>query len=206
MDTDSRQLVRKFCELCNWAHECWVTHKTLFDDNPNKELVNRNAPYFHEHLWHISLEYSYLQICKLHDSACFGRNNSYNLSISYIIEKLEWGEEKKRADELSQKLAYLYGRINPARNKVIAHNDLDILLKDEPVGAFTEGKDVEYFQYLQELVSLVYEKWVGGPFIFEDMNLGKANAREYLGCLEKGEEARARQLLEDLKRLESGSA
>jgi AbiU2 len=146
MDTSPFEIAQKFCELCNWAYECWITHRTLFDDNPNKEILNRKAPYFHEHLWHISHDYSFLQICKLHDPANSKATNSYNLSIRYIIDKLDWGDEKDSIKQLAGTLEKLYSRINTARNKVIAHNDLDVLLRGEPIGEFPEGLDIEYFQ------------------------------------------------------------
>lgn len=149
-----------------------------------------NAPYFHEHLRHISLEYSYLQICKLHDRAFSKATKSYNLSIGYMLEYFAWGNESESIEELTAKLNQLHSCINPARNKVIAHNDLEIVLKGEPVGEFPGGLDVEYFRYLQEFVSRVHERWVGGPYPMKDMNLGQADALEYLDVLRKAEFAR----------------
>lgn len=157
-------------------------HKALFDDNPDEKLLDRNAPYFHRHVGQISQEYSYLQICKLHDPATSRATNSSNLSISYIV-KLDWGDERESIEGLAEKLNKLNRHINPARNKVIAHNDLEVLLRGEPIGAFPHGLDVEYFQYLQEFVNRVHEKWVGGIRPFDKS--ANNHVEEYLYYLKK---------------------
>ncbi len=189
--TDSRTFAREFCHQCNWAFACWIAHRRIFDDNPNKEILNRNAPNFNEHLWRISQAYSYLQICKLHDPAKFTRRDktSYNLSISYIIEELDWGNQEDSIRQLAARLDQLYQRISPARNKVIAHNDLGVLLQVEPIGEFPEGLDKEYFQCLQEFASLVHKKCDSCHYLFKDMNHVMDGAYEYLEVLTNADQA-----------------
>jgi len=168
-------------------------HKTLFDENPHKEIMDVVAPHFHRHFWRVSLEYSYLQICKLHDPASSKTKTgiSHNLSIAYVIEKLDWGEsEKSSLETLAQKLDELNQRINPARSKVIAHNDRDILLRDEPIGGSRDGLDSEYFERLQEFVNCVSKKWLGRIYPFSSG--AKNNADEYLIFLKSSDLAKAR--------------
>ena len=38
MDIMSRDVALKFCDLCNWVYESWVTHKALFDENKTPEI------------------------------------------------------------------------------------------------------------------------------------------------------------------------
>jgi len=188
MEASPAELAKEFCELCNWAHECWMTHRTLFDDNPDKEIISRKAPYFHEYLWRISHDYSLLQICKLHDPDQF--NGSHNLSIKYMIHKLDWGNERDSVIQLADALNELYSRINIARNKIIAHNDLDILLGGEPIGDFREELDRDYFHCLHAFANRIREKWVGETYPpFKDMNFGAANALEYLDVLREADQA-----------------
>ncbi|MGH9607247.1 MAG: hypothetical protein ACRD3N_16285 [Terracidiphilus sp.] len=182
-------LAREFCHQCNWAFACWIAHRRIFDDNPNKEILDRNAPNFNEHLWRISQTYSYLQICKLHDPACSRGTKSSNLSISYIIANLDWGDEMDSIRQLAEKLNQLYSRINPARNKIIAHNDLGVLLQGEPVGEFPEGLDKEYFQCLQQFASRVHKKCDSGHYLFKDMNHVMDGAYEYLEVLRNSDQA-----------------
>lgn len=186
---DPPTLAREFCHQCNWAFACWITHRRIFDDNPNKETLDRNSPNFNEHLWRISQTYSYLQICKLHDQA--KDRNSYNLSIKYIVDNLNWGDEEKDSiKQLADKLDKLYSRMmKPARNKVLAHNDLDTLLRGEPIGGFPEGLDKEYFQWLQEFARRVHKQCDGGHYCFNDMNHVMDGAFEYLEVLENSDRA-----------------
>jgi len=169
---------------------CWITHKTLFDNNPDTKIMDLIAPYFHRHLLSISQAHSYLQICKLHDPAKTA--NSYNLSISYIINKITWNDQGKldSSKRLAEKLEKLNSCINPVRNKIIAHNDRDILLQDDPLGAFPAGIDEEYFQCLQEFVNQVHGEFVGGPYPFSECVINYAN--EYLSFLKHSDLANRR--------------
>lgn len=187
------ELTREFCHQCNWAFACWIAHRRIFDDNPNNKLLDRNAPNFNEYLWRISQAYTYLQICKLHDPAKSTRSGkiSYNLTIKYMTDYVDWGEEKDSVKQLADKLYDLYSQINisPARNKVIAHNDLDVLLSGDPIGGFPEGLDKEYFKCLQEFASHIYKKVVKGHYSFKDMNHVMDGAYEYLEVLKKSDQA-----------------
>jgi hypothetical protein len=185
MEPEPQQIAKIFCDLCNWAYECWITHRKLFVDNPDNNFFDEKAPYFHERLQKISHEYALLQICKLHDRADsrYKRAVSYSLTIDYLIDYFPWGDDKESIKQIAKKLDELNCRLNPARNKVIAHNDRDTLLRGEPVGGFREGLDNEYFQSLQEFVTRVHEKWVGGSYLFKDMNAAEADAQEYLEVL-----------------------
>jgi hypothetical protein len=190
---DPPTLVKEFCHQCNWAFACWIAHRRIFDDNSNKKLLDRIAPNFNEYLWRISQVYCYQQICKLHDPAESPSRNmtSCNLTIDYVTRYVDWGEDKKNIEQLADKLKALYKRLNlsPARNKVIAHNDLDVLLRGEPVGGCHEGLDKEYFQCLQEFASHIYEKVLKGHYSFKDMNHVMDGAFEYLGVLERSDRA-----------------
>ena len=40
----SAHVVVEFCKLCDWAHEVWLNHRELFDNNPRTtELMNSFA-------------------------------------------------------------------------------------------------------------------------------------------------------------------
>jgi hypothetical protein len=53
------------------------------------------------------------------------------------------------------------------------------------LGEFTNGLDECYFSALQELVNMVHEKWLDGPYPFND--LAGADVDEFLDLLEKAE-------------------
>ena len=181
MEPISKDIAVKFCEVCNWAYESWVTHKLLFDDNQKTEDNIDKCPYFTQRLSIITQEYSLQQIAKLHDPAIQG--NSLNLTVDYIVRFGEWGERRDAIDEIHGKLRELWNRIKAARNKILAHNDLETLMADTDLGSFPQGLDDEYFEVLQELVNQVHEKWVGGLHFFND--LAKADVQEFLNLLDQ---------------------
>jgi hypothetical protein len=182
MNPISGDVAKKFCELCNWAYECWLTHKLLFDENDRTERTIGKCKYFTARLSIITHEYGLLQLCKLHDPAI--RGNSLNITIDYIVRFGKWGPDAKRIQGIVSRLTILFEKLKSARNKLLAHNDLETLMDEGAVlGKFPQGLDDEYFSTLQELVNEVNEKWFGGPYPFND--LARADVYEFLQVLEK---------------------
>ena len=126
IDPLSKDTALKFCELCNWVYETWVTHKFLFDENETKETNIGKSAYFSSRLSIITQEYCLQQIAKLHDPAKQGR--SVNLTVDYILQFGEWGAQRDEIEGIDKKLQCLWGRLGPARNKTLAHNDLETLM------------------------------------------------------------------------------
>lgn len=180
MDPMSKDVAIKFCELCNWVYETWATHKFLFDENKTPEKNIGKSACFTNRLSTITQEYCLQQIAKLHDPAIQG--NSLNLTIDYMLRFGEWGEQTDEMKKIHEKLLGLWERLKPARNKVLAHNDLETLMADAALGSFPKDADNAYFDALQGLVNKVHEKWVGGPYHFND--LVKADILEFLALLE----------------------
>lgn len=181
MDPISKDIALKFCGLCNWVYETWVTHKLLFDENKTPENNIGKSAYFTSRLSIITQEYSLQQIAKLHDPAIQG--NSLNLTVDYMVRFGEWGGRAGDIKMIQDELLGLWERLKPARNKALAHNDLETLMADTALGSFPEGADEKYFAALQALTNEVHEKWVGGPYPFSD--LAQADVREFLALLER---------------------
>ena len=179
MEDINDEVAKKFCELCDWTYEVWVTHKVLFDSNSNPENNIGRSPAFTQRLAIITQEYALQQIAKLHDP--WYQLGSVNLTIDYIVENGRWGKDKTRIDEVASKLNDLYEAIKLVRNKILSHNDRDVLLQDSALGSFSEGDDDRYFKDLQCLVNEIHGRWIGGPFPFND--LAKADAFEFLELL-----------------------
>lgn len=184
MNPISPNVAKQFCELCNWAYECWVTHKRLFDENKRTETTIARVKYFTARLSVITQEYALLQICKLHDPAI--QRDAVNITIDYIVRFGDWGQDADRINSYVQHLTSLFEKLKTARNKVLAHNDLEAFMQSTTQGAFPAGLDDEYFAALQELVNAVHEKWLDGIYPFND--LAGADVEEFLHVLEKAEQ------------------
>jgi AbiU2 len=181
----SREVVNRFCELCDWLLQSWQTRKYLFDENPDLALLQepRYAHFFYR-IGEITQEYWLHQLAKMHDPAR-DKSGNVNLSISYIVECGEWDKETKpRLDELRTKMLSLSYQIKDARNKILSHNDLEIIMGEKHIGAFDPGDDEDYFAYLQEFASLVKEIVMGEPFVYDD--LVSNDVEVFMQCFKRG--------------------
>ena len=164
--------MKAFCDLCDWLMQSWETRKYLFDENP--DLPNLRKPRyidFFNRLYIITQEYWIHQLAKLHDPAIqAGQNGHINLSIDYIVDYGHWDEEtKEQLVELRKRMSALVKPIKDARNKILSHNDLAIILGSKELGVFPPGQDECYFSYLRQFASLVSETVTGEPFVHDDL-------------------------------------
>jgi hypothetical protein len=188
----TEDLARKFCELCDWAYVSCITHKTLFDNNKDPETNIGKAKEFTSRLSTITSEYSLMQICKLHEPAIQG--GSFNLTIDYMLRFGNWGEEETRIKEFVKELSELYKLINPARNKILAHNDLETQMCNSTLGSFPEGLDNRYFEVLNKLANAVSSKWLHSSlYIFNDF--AKPDAEEFLEVLNRSPKLSSKQTI-----------
>lgn len=175
----TKEIAEKFCEACNWAYEVWVTHKNLFDLNsePSATIEKKHVIPFFNRLSIITHEYGLQQIAKLHDPAVTGKDQ--NVSIDFVVRFGEWGDQEDEIKAITARLLQFWGHLRPARNKLLAHNDLETILANEPLGGFLEGEDCQYFLALQELVNAVSARWLDAP-IYTFNDLAKNDVNEFL--------------------------
>lgn len=168
MSALSPLIASKFCELCEHAHAVWRIHRVLFDDNPNKTaLGNSPAGPAMIHISEVSQEYMLLQIRKLHDPAV--QRDHATLGLDYVLRFGGWDAlTSTRLQALKNDLDKFSSQLREVRNRVLCHNDLEVLLKGETLGAFPAGEDILYFEKLQEFVNIVNVSVWGSPSPFSD--------------------------------------
>lgn len=187
MTSHSNAVVDKFCELCDWLHQTWQTKKYLFDKNP--DFDNLKQPHY-AHFFHrlsvILQEYSFQQLAKLHDPALQGGQNGHiNLSIDYMIEYGQWNTKTQATlVDLKNKMMTLAKPIKEARNKILSHNDLTVILQSKELGVFAPGEDEAYFDCLHQFASIMKEAVDGGPFVYN--NLVKNDIDIFMQCFNRG--------------------
>ncbi len=178
----NRDIALLFCQACCWAYQSWVTHKYLFDQNDIKADTLEKSVAFFKRLLPITQEYCLQQIAKLHDLAI--QKKDLNVSIDFVVKFGEWGAKESEIRKIEARLLILWKNLKTARNKLLAHNDLEALLENEALGKFPEGEDDLYFVALQELANEVYARWFGNePYPFDD--LAKNDVWEFLSVLER---------------------
>ena len=164
----SASVVSDFCTLCDKAHEYWLNHLELFDNNPrNTELMKSIARDEWERLSIISHEYSLLQVRKLHDRAV--TSGKITLGIDYMLKYGGWSDSvRSRLEGLANELDGLADKLEDVRNKILSHNDLATIVAGARLGEFADGADEKYFKDLQEFVNTVHDEVIGGPWQFDD--------------------------------------
>ena len=180
----NRDIALQFCKVCCWAYQAWVTRKYLFDQNDKKADTLEKAIAFFNRLSPITQEYSLQQIAKLHDPA--KQRKDLNVSVDFVVRFGEWGAKEAEIKAIEARLLKLWGHLEPARNKLLAHNDLKALLANEALGKFPEGEDDLYFAALQEMANEVHARWVDGePYPFDDLAIN--DVLEFLSVLERSQ-------------------
>jgi len=87
----SSRVIVEFCKLCDWAHQVWLNHRELFDDNPRAaELQKSMGGDALARLNTISHEYTLLQIAKLHDRAVVA--GEVTLGVEYVVKYGGWDQ------------------------------------------------------------------------------------------------------------------
>lgn len=152
--------------------QIWQMRKFLFDDNPHKAVLTdaRYGRFFY--IWQEVLQSSWLhELAKLHDPAMQGGPKGHiNLSIDYMIEYGRWDTATEdRLRELNSKMTTLAKSVKDARNKILSHNDLKVLLASKELGGFDRGEDEFYFLRLREFASIVRETALGEPFVYDNL-------------------------------------
>ena len=156
-------VVREFCWLCDSAFRWNTAHRVLFDDNPaiETDMAGRHGAFLGL-LSAITQEYSLHEIAKLGDPAI--QNNRANLSCDYIIRFGGWDTATRaKLEALAKQHQEFSVRIRPARNRVLAHSDLESILDGGTLGAFEKDADRKFFEALQEFVNIVHGSTIGGP-------------------------------------------
>ena len=189
MCAHSKEIIDKFRDLCDRLMQIWQMRKYLFDDNPDRSALfaPRNG-FFFVHIQAVLQESWLHQLAKLHDPAVQGGAKGHiNLSIDYMIEYGHWKPEVKVAlNDLKTKMEVLAKPIRDARNKILAHNDLAVLLAGQELGGFNPGEDETYFLNLREFAHLVTTTALGEEQPFTTYDCVKTDVHVFMRAFLKG--------------------
>jgi len=154
---DATSVLREFYNLAADARGDFDLYRSVFEDDPKStELCANYAPLFFGDFNHLIIRALVLHVCKLTDRAHSFRQS--NLTTNYILEKLSWpADVKERLSYFNDLLMAFRNKIDPARNKRIAHTDLDSQINRlEAMGTFDKGEDTKFFLDLQSFLDVAY--------------------------------------------------
>ncbi len=132
-----------------WLRQTVNTFNHLFDSGPETERILReSADLFFTDLNTMMQEYAVLLVCRLTGPAeSFGKVNLSTQRFTKLMRKS--GCLTPEIERLDARLT-AYGKLlKPARNKIIAHSDLEVHVDDIALGAHGEEVTVEFLKDLQ---------------------------------------------------------
>jgi hypothetical protein len=150
-------VLNNFYDLCVEARCDFDLYRSLFELDPQSMVLCINyAPFFFDDFGRIITRAIVLHVCKLTDPA--GSGGRTNLTTNYILKKLPWPSDvKEQLASLHRPLMDFREKLEPARNKRIAHIDLHSQVNRlEAMGTFKKGTDAEFFLNLQDFFDVAY--------------------------------------------------
>jgi len=183
-DETAKEIVDWFCDRVHRLISVRYIYKVLFEDEqPScQTLMEKTASSFFADLNRILHEYLLLESAKITDPATTGGDG--NLTVDFLVQNICWPNDKailnnmtslpdddkdiqKELKSLQAATKEFRKHIKRARNKLLAHSDMEIVLSGTSVGAFPEGEDRKFFAALQRLCNIAHEACLGK--IYGDM-------------------------------------
>ena len=132
-----------------WLRQTFNTFDYLFDSNPETERILReSANLFFTDLNTMMQEYAILLVCRLTGPA--ESRGKANLSTQRFTKLMrDSGCLTPEIERLDMALREYGELLEPARNKIIAHSDLEVHFNDIVLGAHGEEEMVKFFENLQ---------------------------------------------------------
>ena len=142
----------EFIKLRNqaiWLRQTVNTFNYLFDSGPEVERILReSASLFFTDLNTMMQEYAILLVCRLTGPAeSFGKANLSTQRFTALMRQT--GCLTPEIKRLDARLTAYGELMKPARNKIIAHSDLEVHIDDIALGAHGEEVMVKFFENLQ---------------------------------------------------------
>ena len=149
-----------------WLRQTINTFNDLFDSDPKtKRLLRETACQFFDDLNTMMHEYIILLVCRLTGPAeSFGKANLSTQRFTNLMrDRSCLTPDIERLDAALREYGEL---LKPARNKIIAHSDLEVQVNSTELGAHSEKVMVQFLEDLQEYFDAVGNAVGVGPLDF----------------------------------------
>ena len=149
-----------------WLRQIVNTFNCLFDSGPETErILKESACLFFGDLNTMMREYTILLVCRLTGPAqSFGKANLSTQRFTMLMRDRECLTSEIEC--LDARLREYGELLKPARDKIIAHSDLEVHVNSTALGAHGEEVVVEFLEDLQEYFDAVGNVIDVGPLDF----------------------------------------
>ena len=179
--------VAEFKTRCYFVYRTYQITKIVFGEN--KEIFNdlESPKIINDSL----IDHILLQFHIITDSACFGKSDK-NLSVFFFLE-WDWEDEiKNKLSELAKKLKdfVTFEKNKNPRHKLLAHWDVETILNgSEPLGAFEQGAEMDFFENLNEFIQTM-QKTIGHQDDWDILTDKKADEIELIKIIKKNTDSK----------------
>jgi hypothetical protein len=162
----SKEEVQEFSEHCVYIRSVWILMMRIWRDSDENErkLMEGIAPLFFADVGQALTEMMIIAACRITDPANSGGSRE-NFTVELFANSFASDPETyKRLDALHEQMKRLRAEILPARHKLGAHADRDVIRKGQVLGkaSFEEWED--FWSALKDFVCVINEKATGKPF------------------------------------------
>jgi AbiU2 len=138
----SNEEVQKFSEHCVYIRVVWtLMMRTWRDtDEAERKLMEGIAPIFFADIGQALTEMMIIAACRITDRANSGGNENFTVEL-FANSFASDPETHKQLDALHERMKKLRTKILPARHKLGAHADRDVIRKGQVLGKAEEWED-----------------------------------------------------------------
>jgi AbiU2 len=161
----SKDEVQKFSEHCVYIRSVWVFMMRIWRDSDENErkLMEGIAPLFFADIGQALTEMMIIAACRITDLANSGGSHE-NFTVELFANTFASDREThKQLDALHQRMKKLRAKILPARHKLGAHADRDVIRKGQVLGKASFEEWDEFWSALRDFVRILNEKTTGKP-------------------------------------------
>jgi hypothetical protein len=164
--------VRKFTNIYVSARSFYLHFQKIYEDRGDAGIAElaRVAPIFFGDLSAMLKEHIIMNACKITDPA--RTRKSHNQTTNFFIEHCDFSADPERGQavsRLSEQMNVFRQRLEPARNKIIAHSDRDTILAQVNLGQASMAEWRLFWQNLQDFLRYLHEFFFAEPFYLTDV-------------------------------------
>jgi hypothetical protein len=194
--------VEEFRDHCVYIRSVYLFLTRIWRDSDAEErnMMVATAPSFFEDIGKVLGEYLVIAACRMTDAEDAGRGRQ-NFTVELFANSFPPDSDAfKKLHNLRGRMEKLRTKILPARHKLGAHADRDVIRKGEPLpgGSWEDWSD--FWSALADFVRVLNEQTFGKPFEIEaggvlgdaEMLLKSLKQSQHFEALLKGDDASVR--------------
>jgi hypothetical protein len=162
----SKEEVQKFSEHCVYIRSIWILMMRIWRDSDENErkIMEGISPSFFADTGQALTEMMIIAACRITDPANSGGSRE-NFTVDLFANSFASSPETyEQLDELHQRMKKLRAKILPARHKLGAHADRDVIRKGQVLGKASFEEWDDFWSALKDFVRIINEETTGKPF------------------------------------------